>query len=247
MEKSSALRVLLVGLVIACLGGVSNAGSDGKVLVEFYSESLCPYCANFVVNYLSKFFTNGMIDIVDLRMIPYGNARIYEGDAIVCQHGPDECELNIIQACAIDHYVNATKWFPFIECLETLVWDLPRAMVLPNWKYCVIPSGLELEPIESCYAGPAGEKIVRAFGAETDSLDPPHKYVPWVVVNGTPLYEEYEDVEKIVCDAYEGPLAKPEACGDVRSAGRGTSQKRGVCEKGQAVLGDASQVAHAGL
>lgn len=59
--------------------------------------------------------------------------------------------------------------------------------------------------------------------------------------------QEYEDVEKIVCDAYEGPLAKPEACGDVRSAGRGTSQKRGVCEKGQAVLGDASQVAHAGL
>lgn len=29
----------------------------------------------------------------------------------VMQHGPDECELNIIQACAIDHYVNAVRIF----------------------------------------------------------------------------------------------------------------------------------------
>lgn len=56
-----------------------------KVKVELYSESLCPYCAEFIVNYLNPFFNNGIIDIVELRIIPYGNAHVDSSGRMVCQ------------------------------------------------------------------------------------------------------------------------------------------------------------------
>ncbi|KAH1196978.1 Gamma-interferon-inducible lysosomal thiol reductase [Glycine max] len=46
---------------------------------------------------------------------------------------------------------------------------------------------------------------------ETSALEPPHKYVPWVVVNGEPLYEDYENFLSYLCKAYKG-TATPQSC-----------------------------------
>lgn len=62
----------------------SNYGGD-KVSLKLYYESLCPYSANFVVNYLVKLFDDDLISIVDLRLVPYGNARVGRNDSITCQ------------------------------------------------------------------------------------------------------------------------------------------------------------------
>ena len=32
--------------------------------------------------------------------------------------------------------------------------------------------------------GPEGNRLEHAMGAKTESLDPPHNYVPWIVVEG---------------------------------------------------------------
>lgn len=56
-----------------------------KVTVGLYYESLCPYSANFIINYLFKIFENGLISVVDLNLIPYGNAKIRGNDTIDCQ------------------------------------------------------------------------------------------------------------------------------------------------------------------
>jgi interferon gamma-inducible protein 30 len=69
-----------------------------KVKVELYSEALCPYCAQFIVNYLNPFFNNGLIDIVELRIIPYGNARVIDG-SLVCQVGI--CCCNLLIFCSL--------------------------------------------------------------------------------------------------------------------------------------------------
>jgi interferon gamma-inducible protein 30 len=214
-----AFLLLLVALV-----AVPSAQGVEKVKVELYSESLCPFCAEFIVNYLNPFFNNGLIDIVELRIIPYGNARIIDG-SLVCQHGPDECALNIVQTCAIRLWPKVTDWFPFIYCLETL----DRSTAANNWKSCVHPSHLDLDPLIECFESPLGAKLEMECAAETDRLQPPHKYVPWVLVNGEPLLENYEDVAAYVCKAYQGN--KPAVCSRLEYEHLKHPQKDSVCEK----------------
>lgn len=56
-----------------------------KVTLSLYYEALCPYCSNFMVNHLPKIFEDGLISIVDLELVPYGNARIGFNGSISCQ------------------------------------------------------------------------------------------------------------------------------------------------------------------
>lgn len=59
--------------------------SCNKVSVGFYYESLCPYCANFTIGDLAKIFCNGLIDIVDLDLVPWGNAKLQGDNTFICQ------------------------------------------------------------------------------------------------------------------------------------------------------------------
>ncbi|KAM4095299.1 hypothetical protein ACJW30_08G019500 [Castanea mollissima] len=149
-SSSSASRIIL-------------PSDSQKVSVGLYYESLCPYSANFIINYLDKLFETDLISIVDLKLVPWGNAKLRGNNTFDCQHGPYECLLNTVEACAID------------------VW----------------PDLLELQ-----------------YAAETNTLQPPHEYVPWVVVDGEPLYEDYENFLSYICKAYKG-TAVSTACSEV--------------------------------
>lgn len=79
MDSRLAIAALLL------LASASSAAADGgKVAVALYYESLCPYSARFVVNHLAKVFADGLREVVDLTLVPYGNARIHPGGEISC-------------------------------------------------------------------------------------------------------------------------------------------------------------------
>lgn len=45
---------------------------------------------------------------------------------------------------------------------------------------CAKAAGIELKPLEECYKGEAGKKLDAKARKQTDGLQPPHTYVPWV-------------------------------------------------------------------
>ncbi|XP_021891051.1 gamma-interferon-inducible lysosomal thiol reductase-like [Carica papaya] len=182
------------------------ASSGQKVSVSFYYETLCPYCADFIVNHLVKVFENGLISIVDLRLVPWGNAFFKTDGSIVCQHGPDECLLNTIDACAINMYPDVERHFSFIYCIERLT----LMNQLSSWANCFEMAGLSREPID-CYTNGYGRSLEERDFAETSQLNPPHRFVPWLVVNNQPLQEDYENFMSYICNAYKGN-GLPEAC-----------------------------------
>ncbi|KAJ0978362.1 hypothetical protein J5N97_013836 [Dioscorea zingiberensis] len=199
-------RLLLASLLLSYLCFASSQASAPKVSLALYYETLCPYCSRFMVNHLAKIFDDGLISIVDLDLIPYGNARVNSNASIACQHGTYECLLNTVEACAISVWPDVSEHFKFIYCVEQLV----VVGKYKNWETCFQETGLDSTAVMKCYESGCGKKLELQYAAKTDALQPPHKYVPWVVVDGQPLYEDYENFESYVCQAYTGDL--PKAC-----------------------------------
>lgn len=59
-----------------------------QVSLGLYYETLCPDSAEFIVDNLTKIFENGLIDVVDLHLVPWGNA-----DAILQGSNTFECQV----------------------------------------------------------------------------------------------------------------------------------------------------------
>ncbi|KAL2337699.1 hypothetical protein Fmac_012145 [Flemingia macrophylla] len=199
------LLLLLMLLVPPSSSSASSAPND-KVTVSLYYESLCPYCADFIVNHLVRLFQTGLISIVNLRMVPWGNAWIAPDGTVFCQHGDDECFLNTIEACAIVIYPDVAQHFKFVRCLERLTIEGRHS----QWVSCFQMTGLATSPI-NCYTSGNGKAIDQKYAKETAELKPPHRFVPWVVVNNQALQEDYRNFVTYICRAYKGNVI-PNAC-----------------------------------
>ncbi|XP_039131966.1 gamma-interferon-responsive lysosomal thiol protein-like [Dioscorea cayenensis subsp. rotundata] len=200
MASLGALTLLLLLLLF------SSSASSRRVSLAIYYESLCPYCSSFIVDRLPSIFNNGLISYVDLHLVPFGNAEIGSDGSITCQHGSDECFLNYIEACAISVWPDPHVHFSFIHCVENLV----EQNLYNQWSSCFRSTGLNSQPVVDCYNKGTGSKLELQYAAQTNALQPPHQYVPWVLVDGQPLYSDYNNFEAYICNALNGEL--PTAC-----------------------------------
>ncbi|XP_045833731.1 gamma-interferon-responsive lysosomal thiol protein-like [Trifolium pratense] len=183
-----------------------NNGND-VVHVSLYYESLCPFSKDFILEVLEKFTKLDVMSIVNLHLVPYGNAFTSQNGTVSCQHGPDECYYNIIEACALEAWPLKYS-LPFIFCVENGLFTNGNPSV---WGSCCNRLRLDPRPIQNCYSSKHGNELHIRNGKETNDLNPPLTHVPWLLVNGQYVDAENDDLVNHVCNAYKGPL-KFKAC-----------------------------------
>lgn len=181
------------------------------VKLELYYESLCPGCRRFITSML---YPSSVLlgDIMEITLVPYGNAQeTFDGDKYIftCQHGEEECAGNMIEACLLN--LSQSDAFLTIFCMESSDDPIKAA------QSCVelFSPDLGWKEVMECVNGKSGNQIMHQNALKTQALKPPHKYVPWITVNGVHT-EELQDkavsaLVPLVCDLYTGE--KPAICG----------------------------------
>ena len=198
-------------------GFLSNdvADSDAQpILIELYYESLCGGCRQFILEQLfptyEKLYSTGIFDI---KLYPYGNAKeSKDGDKwkFECQHGKGECQMNLIETCALHLMSHPHQFMPFINCVE-------KNATMKNAQKCAESLQVEWGPISQCYSGSEGNFLEHQLAQKTEALKPQHQYVPWIVVDGKHTEQMQTDaqtsLEEFICTNYKGTA--PKECKDV--------------------------------
>jgi len=183
--------------------------------VEFYMEAECPACKSFATHVIPAVL-NAFGDMVNLTAIPFGNAAVING-TIMCQHGPDECLGNKIELCVMDRKPKWQDWFPFFKCVEKSH-DSP----LNASKICLPQYGFDTDDILDCARGDKGELLHLAAAKQTLSLSPPHKWTPWIVLDGEPLGAKAGSILGTICNKLpKDIMGKIQACNPKYEDSRG--------------------------
>jgi len=211
-----------------------------KLSIDLYYESLCPFCRQLFTKGLKPLLEDkDLSQQIDLHLYPFGNAQLMPTEqvsdgwkfwhpddmgqgyeyVVKCQHGADECFGNKIQACALKLNTRETA-NAFITCMESSNFGLELAS-----HSCAQNLTVDLDPIRKCVQGKDGNAALTEMGIYTQNLSEPagpHKYVPWVVIDG----KHDDDAELDGDEGYSGfllqqvcaqlEIPKPTACSNIK-------------------------------
>jgi interferon gamma-inducible protein 30 len=209
MYRTHLFAVASMLLSVLCQRPTVATAAAAPVQVDFYGEALCPYCARFLTQIASAAFEDKVMDLANFTYVAWGNAvNSTTQKGPVCQHGPVECSMDRVINCAIALNPGQGNWFPFVSCLE----QHPGSQMASQIQPCAEQARMDAKAINACAAGDQGDSLEAEAAEQTANLKPAHRYVPWVVVNGIPLGEDYANLAKVICAAAGPEADRPEAC-----------------------------------
>ena len=125
---------------------------------------------------------NGLQAIMNLTVVPFGNAKIDPASGnTTCQHGAEECLGNSYEQCAIAHNPDPKDHVPFYLCLEATGGkpDFDSAAAK-----CAASSNIDINALTTCVRGAEAAALQQRFH---DLTPADHKYTPWVTLNGVQM------------------------------------------------------------
>lgn len=171
------------------------------VLIEAYYEALCGGCMHFIQQLLEPTYTE-LHKYLNVQLYPYGNTRIskdldpYGMHVFACQHGVEECVNNLFQACLFNKVVDTKLQVLLASCLMGS--EDPHMKTKECMKKFNV-SNVSFEEINICATGKEGNDLMYKLSVATSSLNPPHKYAPWVTIDGKHSANAEDDLKSFLC------------------------------------------------
>lgn len=78
-------------------------------------------------------------------------------------------------------FIRAQFW-PFIQCMDEMGEDQDYSVA----EACAKKPSIDMNwsMIDSCTKGALGHQLELMYANITNSLQPPHRYTPWITING---------------------------------------------------------------
>lgn len=206
------------------LTALTNAQTP-RVSVQVMSESLCIDCQRFFQKSLIPTYRTLGPFVMDLEVIPFGNSKIVERDhttVVSCQHGEAECDANLWQQCAVEHYP-ALVYMDFFECLEGVlpmghreepfeesVFSGCAAASTTTTNIPIPWESLDFGVLKACHDDPITALEMQTKYAKMTPSD--HTFVPWVLVDHQFVDVDTVDFFQTVCQSYTSQGGSHPAC-----------------------------------
>uniref|UniRef100_A0A182P7S2 Gamma-interferon-inducible lysosomal thiol reductase n=1 Tax=Anopheles epiroticus TaxID=199890 RepID=A0A182P7S2_9DIPT len=148
-----------------------------RLPVTIYYEALCSDSMVFITRQLYPSWLRHENEM-KLRLVPFGKAWIEEQPSeppkYHCQHGPRECELNILHGCILKK-LPPKKAFAVVACL--------MKNFRTSFEQCIEGHESFKASIVNCSQGQQGAKLFKQFANETDNVHRPLPFVPTIVAD----------------------------------------------------------------
>ncbi|KAK2587248.1 hypothetical protein KPH14_002985 [Odynerus spinipes] len=178
------------------------------VHIAVYYEALCPDSRSFFIKQLQPTYMK-LKENLEVKFIPYGKATTTKVDhtyEFKCQHGPIECQANIIHACAIDVIKNQSILLSYLSCM--IKNNIEPIKIMDT---CAQKMNVDHNSIVKCYSGVRGKELLAKYGELTNALRPRIAFIPTVSLNDSTKDQAkvLKNLLQEVCLIFK---VKPEGC-----------------------------------